>query len=290
MVLFMIELDDKVLADVKHGFTLPPKPSVLAQLQDALDGEPQNLNQIAEIIAKDVATSAAVLKIINSPLYGLSRTVTDVKQAVVFLGIDSICQLVTGFLLKQSFEQSKCCISLERFWDNASDIADSIMVIGNKLKSRVPIENLHLLGLFHDAGIAAMAVNYNDYMETLIAANKDYDRLLVDHEEQKYQTNHAVIGYYLASSWNLPKSICQLILCHHDPSFLPNRKDPDQQLAFAALKMAENFVHINKRFVAAPDWHLMKEEALKVLNLDEDDYQDIKEDLEEYFIEQDSPN
>ncbi len=285
MVLFMIELDDKVLADVKQGFTLPPKPSVLAQLQDALESEPQNLNQVADIIAKDVATSAAVLKIINSPLYGLSRTVTDVKQAVVFLGLDSICQLVTGFLLKQSFEQSKCCISLERFWDNASDIADSIIVIGNKLKSRVPIENLHLLGLFHDAGIAAMAVNYSDYMETLIAANKDYERLLVDHEEQKYRTNHAVIGYYLASSWNLPKSICQLILCHHDPSFLVNCKDQDQQLAFAALKMAENFVHINKRFVAAPDWHLMKEEVLKVLNLDEDDYQDIKEDLEEYFLE-----
>lgn len=49
--------------------------------------------------------------------------------------------------------------------------------------------------------------------------------------------------------------------------------------------MAENFVHINKRFVASPDWHLMKSDVLKALNLDEDDYQDIKEDLEDYFLE-----
>ncbi|MCG9760342.1 MULTISPECIES: HDOD domain-containing protein [Pseudoalteromonas] len=283
----MIDLDDKVLADVKHGFNLPPKPALISELQAALATSDPDLNDIASIIAHDVSTSAAVLKIINSPLYGLARTVTDVKQAVVFLGLDSVSTLVTGFLLKQTFHQRTCCISLERFWDNASDIADSIMVIGNKLKSRVPIENLHLLGLFHDAGIAAMAVNYPDYMETLIAANKDYDKLLVDHEEEKYGTNHAIIGYFLAASWNLPQSICQMILCHHDPEFLSSCKDEEQKLAFAALKMAENFVHINKRFVAAPDWHLMKADVLRVLNLDEDDYQDIKEDLEEYFLELD---
>ncbi|MEJ6473298.1 HDOD domain-containing protein [Pseudoalteromonas piscicida] len=283
----MIDLDDKVLSDVKHGFSLPPKPALISELQAALSMEQPDLNDVATIIAHDVGASAAVLKVINSPLYGLSRSVTDVKQAVVFLGLSAISTLVTGFLLKESFEQKKCCISLERFWDNASDIADSIMVIGNKLKSRVPIENLHLLGLFHDAGIAAMAVNYPDYIETLIAANKDYDKLLVEHEELKYKTNHAVVGYFLATSWNLPKGICQMILCHHDPSFLPSCKDEEQKLAFSALKMAENFVHINKRFIAAPDWHLMKADVLKALNLDEDDYQDIKEDLDEYFLEQD---
>lgn len=281
----MIDLDDTVLSDVKHGFSLPPKPSLITELQNALSDSNPDLNDVATIIAHDVGASAAVLKIINSPLYGLSRTVTDVKQAVVFLGLSAITTLVTSFLLKQSFEQSKCCISLERFWDNASDIADSIMVIGNKIKARVPIENLHLLGLFHDAGIAAMAVNYPDYMETLVAANKDYDKILIAHEEQKYQTNHAVVGYFLATSWNLPKDICQMILCHHDPEFLPQCKNEEQQLAFAALKMAENFVHINKRFVASPDWHLMKSDVLKALNLDEDDYQDIKEDLEDYFLE-----
>lgn len=81
--------------------------------------------------------------------------------------------------------KASAVLVLSGFGDNASDIADSIMVIGNKIKARVPIENLHLLGLFHDAGIAAMAVNYPDYMETLVAANKDYDKILIAHEEQK---------------------------------------------------------------------------------------------------------
>ena len=53
----------------------------------------------------------------------------------------------------------------------------------------------------------------------------------------------------------------------------------------ATLKMAENLVYTNKRFVSDPDWPHVKTAVLKVLDLEEDDYQDIKDDAQEYFIE-----
>nr|WP_280117661.1 HDOD domain-containing protein [Pseudoalteromonas xiamenensis] len=67
-------------------------------------------------------------------------------KPLCFWGTDSITQLVTGFLLQQAFEQKKCCIKLERFWDTASEIAAVATIIGQKIKSKVPVENLHLLG------------------------------------------------------------------------------------------------------------------------------------------------
>ncbi len=283
----MIEINDKILGDLSDGFSLPPKPELLEKLQQELESETPELNKIADIIAADVATSAAVLKVINSPFYGLARTITDIRQAVMFLGLDSITTLVTGFLLQKAFDQDKCCIKLERFWDNASDIAYVTTLIGSKIKAKVPVENLHMVGLFHDAGIPAMAMNYSDYIHVLSAANRDYHTLLVEREEAAYKTNHAVIGYFLASSWNLPKNICQLILRHHDKTFLcedaEHQPHITDQLTLATLKMAENIVHTNKRFIADPDWPYFKENVLTTLNLDEDDYLDIKEDAEEYF-------
>ncbi|WP_425281519.1 hypothetical protein [Pseudoalteromonas xiamenensis] len=37
-------------------------------------------------------------------------------------------------------------MKLERFWDTASEIAAVATIIGQKIKSKVPVENLHLLG------------------------------------------------------------------------------------------------------------------------------------------------
>ncbi|WP_425281503.1 HDOD domain-containing protein [Pseudoalteromonas xiamenensis] len=82
----MISVDEKILKDIKEGFNIPPKPELLTALQHELAQAAPELNQVAKLIANDVATSAAVLKVINSPCYGLARTITDIRQAVMFLG------------------------------------------------------------------------------------------------------------------------------------------------------------------------------------------------------------
>lgn len=279
----MIEIDSKVLTDLEPGFTIPPKPELLLSLQNELSSDSPELNTIASIVAEDVAIAAMVLKVINSPFYGLARTITDIKQAVMFLGLEGITNLVTGFLLEKAFDQTNCCIKLEHFWDTASEIAAISTLIGKKLKSKVPTENLHMVGLFHDAGIPAMAMNYGDYVKVLAESNRDYHTSLIEREEANYRTNHAVVGYFLATSWNLPKNICQIILRHHDVSFLEKIDFGQDQLTFATLKMAENIVHVNRRFVASPDWPYMKEKVLAVLDLDDEDYQDIKDVAEDFF-------
>lgn len=281
----MINIDSSVLQDVERGFSLPPKPELLTQLQHSLEQPEPELHDIAQLISQDVATSAAVLKVINSPCYGLARSITDIRQAVMFLGLDSIVTLVTGFLLKQAYSQHQCCIKLERFWDTATEVADMAVLIGKKIKSRVPTENLHMLGLFHDAGIPALAVQYPDYINVLEQANSDHSCSLVAYEETAYRTNHAVIGYYLASAWNLPKDTCQLILRHHDHHFFNSCQDETLRMTMATLKMAENFVHLQRRFSPSQDWQYFEASALAVLDLENDDYLDIKDDVEEYFID-----
>ncbi|MBQ4836832.1 MULTISPECIES: HDOD domain-containing protein [Pseudoalteromonas] len=279
----MIEIDNVVLNDVEKGFSLPPKPELLTDLHDLLQSDEPELGQIADLIATDVATSAAVLKVINSSSYGFSRTITDIRQAVMFLGLNSVTHLVTGFLLKQAFDQSQCCISLERFWDTANEISEVAMIIGRKIPVKIPLESLHMLGLFHDAGIPAMALKFDDYANVLSCANSNYDMLLVDQEEAIYNTNHATIGYFLANSWNLPKPICKLILRHHDMEYFKENHEQELACTMATLKMAEHLVQINKRFVSVPDWAHIKADVLHVLELDEDAYQDIKDDVEEIF-------
>ncbi|WP_168427344.1 HDOD domain-containing protein [Candidatus Colwellia aromaticivorans] len=69
---------------------------------------------------------------------------------------------------------------------------------------------LYTIGLFINCGIPLLALKFSDYKSVLIEAN-GLGINSIKLEEQKYCTNHAVLGYYIASSWHLPKEICSLI-------------------------------------------------------------------------------
>ena len=277
----MIIVSDEILSNINKTFVIPPRPELLAELKGIMSGEDPSLMDMGDVIAKDVGLSAAILKLINSPAYGLARTVSDIKQAVMFLGFDGIYTLVQGIKLKEAFSTGKRSINLDRFWDTAEEIAQVALVIGGQVKSKVPIENLYTIGLFHDCGIPVMAAKYDDYIKVLTESNKNYERTLVNIEEANYNTNHAIIGYYIGTSWHLPKDICQLILRHHDLDFLDKIEGDVDQINYSVLKMAENIVHVERRHIAAPDWSMLKEAVLDTLGFTDDVYNDLKEDITE---------
>ncbi|MDX1727463.1 MAG: HDOD domain-containing protein [Pseudoalteromonas tetraodonis] len=279
----MIVVNEQVLSDVNKNFIIPPKPQILNDLELLASAQEPSLSDAAEIIAKDVAIASAILKIVNSPAYGLVRSVSDIKQAIMFLGWNGIEALIPALKLKQMFLQKTCCISLERFWDNASEIANVNMIVGQRVKNKIPVEYLYTLGLFHDCGIVPMAIKYDDYVNVLHGSNRSSKESLVDIEDRVYGANHAIIGYYLASSWYLPRDICQLILRHHDLSLLEDTSDPNQQLCFCVLKLSESIVNSILRDEKIKDWERLEPFILKKLNMSEDEYIDLQEEAIEYL-------
>ncbi|OUR81122.1 hypothetical protein A9Q75_08335 [Colwellia psychrerythraea] len=277
----MINLDNKKMASVVSSFQIPVKPQILTEMQLLLDEEEPDIESIADLISNDVGLSSAILKIINSPFYGMNRRISEIKQAVMILGLKAINGLVTALLLKSSF-QGNACISLERFWDDSLDVANAMTFIGNKVKNKIPVDILYSIGLFQNCGIPLLALKFDDYKEVLIEANSSGNNS-IELEERKYQTNHAVLGYYVASSWHLPKEICELILRHHELDFLFEISGNKEQLAFAALKAAEHLVERVKRHNASPDWEDIKEGVLDVLGLTSIDYADLEDDFAELF-------
>jgi HD-like signal output (HDOD) protein len=278
----MLNVDEKVIADIGRGFSVPAQPDLLLKLQKLMADNEPDINIIAETISQDVAVSATILKTINSPVYGLSRSISDIHKAVRYIGINGIVSLVTNTLIRKSFNQNDCGIALEEFWTNASNIANTSVLIGKSIKQTLSSDKLFSIGLFHDCGIPVMAMKYKDYSETYEHAFNTPSETLTSIEESVYQVNHATLGYYVASSWRLPKDICQLILSHHDRKFLDILNNQSQQFYFAILKMAENIVHNHKHFRDAADWEYVKDSIFTLLDFDDDDYQDLLEDSVEY--------
>jgi len=280
----MLDINDSVLADINRGFFIPAQPELLIKLQQLMVAKEPDLNNIATIISQDVSVSSTVLKTINSPVYGLSRSISDIHKSVRYIGLEGIVSLVTNTLIKKSFKQNKCNIALNEFWDNATSIANVCVEIGNSLKQAVSKEKLFSLGLFHDCGIPAMAMKYKNYDKVYKSSNDKILLSLIEIEEKIYRVNHAIIGYYVASSWRLPKDICQLILSHHDRNFLREENSRIQKFYFSILKMAENVVYYRNNGRDCADWPYMRKAVFKQLDISNDDYHVYLEDMLELQV------
>ena len=279
----MFEVNEQVLEKVRRSFTIPSKPALLIELQAQLKSAEPNMTRIADIISQDVGIAGGVLKVVNSAAFSLPRSVTNIKQSVLFLGLSGIHSIVTALILKQSMNTLICSISLDRFWDKASLVANIAVFIGKNFKDRLPAEDLYTAALFQDCGIAAMALKYSNYKKVLSASDNSDKYTLADIEEHTYKTNHAVIGYFIASTWQLPRNICQQVLQHHNHDFLNEAEQENEQLLFSIIKMAENIVNLHFTYRNSTDWPQLKDSVLEALYFDEDDYQDMLEDSEHLF-------
>ncbi len=280
---FMLNIDDQVLADIGKGFAIPARPDLLLKLQEIIAQDEPSLDDVADAITEDVAMSATIIKTINSPLYGLARTISDIKKSVKYIGLQGVYALVTSILLKREFDQGNGEV-FDKFWQDATSIANAMVFIGKKVGFRGTSEKLFSIGLFHDCGIPVLTLKYPNYADVLAFAEKTPSKTLPEIEEHIYAVNHATIGYYVATSWRLPKDICQLILRHHDRDFLQMLDQTAIQSEFAILKMAENIVHQIKHFSDHADWSHICESAFTVLNIDDEQYKDLVEDVTEHIL------
>lgn len=275
----MISPEELELVDnAFEGFHIPSKPQILTEIEKILQADEPDMMALADLVASDIGVSSVVLKTINSPYYGMRRTISEIKQAVMLLGMEIIRALVVGVILRSAYTQ-KSCISLERFWDTTTDIANTMVFIGGRMKEKVPLEKLYTVGLFENCSIPAFAIKFPDYKEVLAYIDEHEDLIATTVEDQRYKTNHAVMGYYIASAWGLPKEICKIILNHHDADFLNIETDEETRLLFATLKTAENIVNCVRRYKDISDWVHIGPDALECLHICQDEYNDILDDV-----------
>ncbi|MBW7655861.1 HDOD domain-containing protein [Hydrogenophilus thermoluteolus] len=268
-------LSEQTAQQLIARIAIPPRPQILTEIFSALQSDAPDLRALSRLVASDVALSAAVLKTVNSPFYGLRRKVESIDQAVGVLGLDNSATLVTGFMVRNTLATPK----LERFWDSSARIALLSAAIAKQLKNLSP--NLaYLFGLFRDCGIPLMAARFPDYLETLRAANAEFQRPFTAVEEERHQTSHAIVGSLLAKNWGLPEPICEAIAHHHELDCFASESLSTTALNLIATALiAEQIDYRAMRLTENYEWEKLGNAALEFLLLSEEEYNALCDDL-----------
>ena len=281
------ELSSQQISQALQGISVPPQPQIMVDLQREQYMPDPDLEVIARLIAQDPGLSGALLKIVNSPYYGLTNKIASIRRAVTLLGSRTVINLINAQSIKGEMGDDTI-VTLNRFWDTAQDVAMTSLSLAKRTGMSAPDE-AYALGLFHDCGIPLMLKRFPDYMHVLEQgyANAGPGHRVVDTENRHFNTNHAVVGYYTAKSWRLPAHLTEAIANHHNALAIfsdeSSRNGPLKNL-LAVLKMAEHIcassnVLGNQR--EDHEWNSISHLVLDYIGLSEYDFENVKESIRE---------
>ena len=273
---------DQVDALIK-SIRIPPRPSLLADLQRELGADDPSPDAIGRIVASDVGMSGALLKLANSSVYGGRRKAKSIEQAILFLGINQVAALMTGLLARQAIPVNSA--ALASFWDISTRRAHAMVFLTRRLRMG-ETDVAHTFGLFCDTGVPLLMDRFKDYEATYGAASMEPHRPFTDLENERHATSHAAMGCLLARSWGLSDHVAWAILHHHDFAVIDDAATAGPVRSLIALSLlAENAICRYQGHAESNEWNKGGVAACAYLGLSDEETAEIMDELLEAFHE-----
>ena len=277
-------LDQQGLDDLVKSIGIPPRPSLLVDVQQEMAAADPDPRKIAKLVARDVAMSAALLKSANSAFFGLKRKAETVDQAAALLGLTQCSSLIMGLIARHALNTEGP--SLSRFWDVSSKRAQAMTLLARSMRVCQP-DIAHTFGLFCDIGIPLLIGRFPGYVETLAQANNDHVNQFTTVEDLNHRTNHATIGALLARSWGLSSEVALAIRLHHEYGVMAESATSDTVRNLIALSLlSERAIQLYEGLNNHVEWNKGGELACEALNISNDEMANWCDELHVLFGEE----
>jgi HD-like signal output (HDOD) protein len=195
--------------------TLPSLPSVYAALQNIVKDENMTLSDVAKIVSADSALAARVLQIVNSAFFRLARRISNIEQAVSYLGFKAIRNLAMAVEIFTRWPGGGCsAVDLGKLQLHVHAVAAAATALTEKTSHA---DDAMMAGLLHDIGYWVLVKECPE--ELAAAAKQAMSAQIPLHvaETEIIGASHAEIGAYLLGIWGLPYPVVEAVALHHRP-------------------------------------------------------------------------
>ncbi|MFZ2447913.1 MAG: HDOD domain-containing protein [Syntrophobacteraceae bacterium] len=252
---------------------LPAMPHVAAQVMEKLSNPNATPRDIHQLIEKDQGLAARVLKVANSPYYGASRSISTLRDAILFMGFDSIKSVVLTAVMKGIFAETGLAEKL--LWEHSIGCGVAARRIGTAV-GHPGKEEVFLAGLMHDVGKAVLFVRLPDKMSDIMQEVYNTGATFSDAETSALGFTHSEVGQLMADKWRFSLNIEEAIAHHHQPS--------DSHIAAQfchIVSLANSVCHkLEIGPTRKPDLDLASLDSVKALGLNPDSMLEILDEVE----------
>jgi len=255
---------------------LPTIPAIYTKVSQLIDSSNSQAHQIAKIIEHDPAIATKILKLVNSPFFGFNRDVSNLKDAIVLLGFNTVRNIILSISVIDTFVAThESYFDLPAFWKHSIAVGLVARYMAEELNTALP-DDAFSAGILHDFGKLVLDRYFNQEVATIMAFIKKENCRLLEGEQQVLGTDHAGVGEYLAERWNLPAVLVEAIALHHTPAIHRNNPDVVSLIHIANIQVQKAQIGSSGNSIIAD----IDAAALNALNMNDVALQELSAGIE----------
>lgn len=261
---------------------LPTPPSVALKIVHACSDENISGAQIAKIASSDTALLSELLRIVNSPFFGISQKVTTANRAIVVLGNRSLRNFALCFTARESLRPDTIPeLDIKAYWEEVLRRAVSARLLAEALS--LDADEAFTIGMLQDFGLLAMFLISPEMAKEwrhMRECNPEDRQIL---EMEIFGATHDAVGGILAKNWGLPEQLILPIANHHSDHLEDLTPELKKMTWVAACAdwMAAVFTALDKRLALANCHRLITD----YFNIDETVINGLLEKIPDQVIE-----
>jgi len=212
---------ERLIARILQNPRIPSPPGFALQVFQRAGQEDCKAHEISELLAHDPGLCAKILRTLNSAVYGQSKPVTSVQQAVTMMGMRPLRSLVLGLTLPVMQANVKSDAGLQKFWMKSLTGAILARELAKRCRTPAP-DDVMATSLLRDLGMILLHQTFQHSYDPIWMGTGDITAEgQCDWEEHFLGVHHAELSAALLERWQLPIEISEPIRFHHHPELMP---------------------------------------------------------------------
>ena len=209
-------------------------PHVVTQLSKLMADNNTTMKQFEDVIKMDPILVVRLLKLVNSPYYGLVQKVDSISRAIAYIGMKNLHSIAVTEALKTIFTDRKdsSVFSRRQLWLHCAAVSICSKMVAERIFG-INGDDAYLTGILHDFGLIVEDQLFGSkFLE--MCRNSTSTTTMLEQERSLFQTDHCEIGYLMVLEWCMPAPIQEAIRDHHT-----SLDDVEPQSLTGILQIAE---------------------------------------------------
>jgi len=193
---------------------VPIFPSAAKRIMALAGSDDSSAEQIGKLAKTDPSFSAELLRFANSALFGASRKISGLTQAILLLGVDRVKTMAAVVVMNRMVRPSVSIPALRKVWIHS--LATALIAEEAAARMGVGRDAGYTAGLLHNLGSLGLMSSYPQEYSRMLEVSRDFGFDLLDTERDLFEIDHCAAGAWLAKEWNFPDELVEAIAAHHE--------------------------------------------------------------------------
>ncbi len=273
-------MNKKLIQFIDRSDAIPSMPQIVTRLLEITKDENYAQSDVVNLLSTDPGVAGDILKLANSPLFGVTRQISSLMHACNLLGIKRIRTLVMGrCMVDKVNSKANTSIDISYYWRRSLATGVLAARFADKVAPKLR-EEAFIGGLLSDVGVVVLAQAIPDLYDKIAKAYQPHaPNDWMEQEKNTIGTSHAEVSALVLEKWALPEIMVQAVRYHHDqepPHEIPEDTDLLARIIFGASELAKLICEAPE----ADDIRKSCKQAMDVVRLDISVFKHVLEEIE----------